>query len=73
MNLIKIGIAIGVAKKLGSYMLARRAQMKTPPVRDDQQHVMSTDEKLDETIDESFPASDPPGHYATSPNDPNFQ
>lgn len=33
----------------------------TPRRRDDQQHVMSREEKLDETIDESFPASDPPG------------
>ncbi|MFY7992420.1 MAG: hypothetical protein ACOVP4_03930 [Bacteriovoracaceae bacterium] len=32
--------------------------------RDDQQHVMTDEEKLDETIDESFPASDPPGHYS---------
>jgi hypothetical protein len=30
--------------------------------RDDQQHTMTEEEKLDEAIEESFPASDPPGH-----------
>jgi hypothetical protein len=38
-------------------------------VRDDQQHVMGQEELLDETIDESFPASDPPGHYSKSAED----
>lgn len=37
--------------------------------RDDQQHVMSDDEKLDEAIEESFPASDPPGHISKSYED----
>ena len=37
--------------------------------KDDQQHVMSEEEKLDEEIDESFPASDPPGHYSKSKED----
>ncbi len=41
----------------------------TPRRRDDQQHVMSAEEKLDETIDESFPASDPPGHFSKSAED----
>lgn len=40
-----------------------------PEARDDQQHVMSDDEKLDEAIDESFPASDPPGHISKSAED----
>lgn len=37
--------------------------------RDDQTHVMSDDEKLDEAIEESFPASDPPGHISKSVED----
>ncbi len=35
----------------------------------DQEHVMSEDEKLDEAIEESFPASDPPGHISKSEED----
>ncbi len=35
----------------------------------DQMHVMSDDEKLDEAIEESFPASDPPGHISKSAED----
>lgn len=40
--------------------------------RDDQQHVMSDDEKLEEAIEESFPASDPPGHLSKSREDKNL-
>jgi hypothetical protein len=36
---------------------------------DDQQHVMTEEEQLDETIKESFPASDPPGHISKSATD----
>jgi hypothetical protein len=41
-------------------------------VSDDQQHVMSDDEKLDETIAESMIASDPPGHISKSAEDKNL-
>lgn len=37
--------------------------------KDSQQRVMSDDEKLDEAIEESFPASDPPGHISKSAED----
>jgi hypothetical protein len=40
-----------------------------PEAKDDQQHVMSDDEKLDQAIEESFPASDPPGHISKSAED----
>jgi hypothetical protein len=40
-----------------------------PESRTDQQHVMSDDEKLDQAIEESFPASDPPGHISKSAED----
>lgn len=36
---------------------------------DEETHVMSEDEKLDESLKESFPASDPPGHYSKSSED----
>lgn len=41
-------------------------------VRNDQEHVMSDDEKLDEAIEESFPASDPPGHISKSVEDQKY-
>lgn len=40
--------------------------------KDDQQHVMTEEEKLDETLEESFPASDPPGHFSKSAEDKNM-
>ena len=37
------------------------------PTKDnDQAHVMTQEELLDEELRESFPASDPPGHYSKS-------
>lgn len=41
-------------------------------VSNDQQHVMTEDEKLDETIAESMIASDPPGHISKSAEDRNL-
>ena len=39
------------------------------PQKDDQQHVMTEDELLDQTLEDSFPASDPPGHISKSSED----
>lgn len=36
---------------------------------DDQSRVMTEEEKLDEELRESFPASDPPGHFSKSRED----
>lgn len=44
------------------------SQVKT----DDQQHLMTDEEKLDETIAESMIASDPPGHISHSVEDRNL-
>lgn len=35
----------------------------------DETQLMTDDQKLDETIEESFPASDPPGHISKSEED----
>lgn len=45
------------------------AFQSTPTARDDQQHVMTQEEALDQTIDDSFPASDPPGHFSVTAED----
>jgi hypothetical protein len=37
--------------------------------KDDQKHVMTPEEKLDQTSEDSFPASDPPGHISKSTED----
>jgi hypothetical protein len=50
-------------------MKDKKDKRPSKPKRDDQKHVMTEEEKLDETIDESFPASDPPGHYSVSQQD----
>jgi hypothetical protein len=36
------------------------------PKENDQTHVMTEDELLDEELKETFPASDPPGHFSKS-------
>ncbi len=41
-------------------------------LKGDQEHVMTDDEKLDETIAESMIASDPPGHISKSAEDRNL-
>ena len=37
--------------------------------KDESSHLMTEEEKLDEEIEESFPASDPPGHFSKSLRD----
>jgi len=39
---------------------------------DNQSRVMTQEEKLDEELRETFPASDPPGHFAKSEEDRNL-
>lgn len=72
MNLLKIGIAVAGVKKVYDYFNSRTLVAPTVIEKDDQQHVMSLDEKLDEALEESFPASDPPGHFSKSAEDKNF-
>ncbi|HXH29292.1 MAG TPA: hypothetical protein VNJ01_00640 [Bacteriovoracaceae bacterium] len=69
MNLIKVGLAIAGAKKLYGYWSTNKPFSKPWVNKDDQQHVMSDDEKLDQSLEESFPASDPPGHFSKSTED----
>lgn len=42
---------------------------KHPETRDEETHLMTDDEKLDQALEESFPASDPPGHISKSAED----
>lgn len=42
---------------------------KHPETPSEEIRVMSDDEKLDEELKESFPASDPPGHISKSAED----
>jgi hypothetical protein len=49
-----------------------KANEKSPPhpePRKEEKQVMSDDEKLDQALKESFPASDPPGHILKSAED----
>jgi glycine/D-amino acid oxidase-like deaminating enzyme/nitrite reductase/ring-hydroxylating ferredoxin subunit len=56
----------GLLKAYGNNVSGETPDMRDHSERTDQQHVMSDDEMLDETCIESFPASDPPGHFSRS-------
>lgn len=49
-----------------------RFHPESQTLENDEQHVMSDDEKLDEAIAESMIASDPPGHISKSAEDRNL-
>ena len=48
---------------------SKTQEKNSPEYKADQNHVMSDDEKIDEAVEESFPASDPPGHISKSAED----
>ena len=47
-------------------MIQKIKSLGRSPKENDQTHVMSQEELLYEELRESFPASDPPGHYSKS-------
>lgn len=47
----------------------KRNNLDFRKAKNDQSEVLTEEEKLDITIDDSFPASDPPGHIAKSAED----
>ena len=50
--------------KVLSFLRSKYHQLKNgqPRRRDDQNHMMTDDEKVDQAVFESYPASDPPGY-----------
>ncbi|WP_408096879.1 hypothetical protein ACJVC5_17720 [Peredibacter sp. HCB2-198] len=46
-----------------------RFHPEASPKQDDTSRLMTEDEKVDEALEESFPASDPPGHISKSAED----
>ncbi len=47
-------------------MIQKIKSLGRAPKQNDQTHVMSEEELLDEELRETFPASDPLGHYSKS-------
>ena len=47
-------------------MIQKIKSLGRAPKENDQTHVMSEEELLDEELRETFPASDPPGHFSKS-------
>lgn len=66
---------MGLIKKIFT-LFARNKKRSTDPqvqtVSNDQSHVMTEDEKVDEASAESMIASDPPGHISKSAEDKNL-
>lgn len=66
-------MSIGTIKsKLKAFWKKLHKEVENKDQYNDQSRVMTQEEKLDEELRETFPASDPPGHFAKSKEDRNF-
>lgn len=45
------------------------AEITSHENKSNQEHVMTEEELLDQTLEDSFPCSDPPGHFSKSSED----
>lgn len=61
-----------IKSQLKAFWMNLRREVENKDQCDDQSRVMTQEEKLDEELRETFPASDPPGHFAKSKEDQNF-